>query len=164
VSLNEYEINIQALRSLYQIDPAARRLFDDFAGRQRNQRITSVDQVVERLGGPDVTRSDVVRVLRKLDELQAGEFKEGRRGHPNRLEWRYSMIEIGRVASGAIDDIQQTESDDDPFDGTPTTLLDHRFQLRPDLQLDLRLPSDFTEREAARLSDFIKALPFGPLS
>ncbi len=50
------------------------------------------------------------------------------------------------------------DEEDERFDPAGTIM--HKFQLRPHWQVDLALPLDLTEREAARLSEFIKTLPF----
>ncbi len=39
----------------------------------------------------------------------------------------------------------------------------HRFVLRPDFQVQLELPQDLNQREANRLAEFIRTLPFEPI-
>lgn len=39
-------------------------------------------------------------------------------------------------------------------------LIKHKFRLRRDLEIEFRLPENFSKAEAARLADFIGALPF----
>lgn len=158
-----------ALRRLYASDRAAHLILDDFAGRQRNQRVTKVDQVLSRLSTHALARTDVIRIFRKLEELGYGEFVEGRRGHPSRFEWRFGLVSVGKAAAGTsqvLEEVRENEDEDDDSEPTSVNLpgsLSHKFQLRPDWQIDLILPSDLTAREALRLSDFVKTLPFDPV-
>ena len=48
---------------------------------------------------------------------------------------------------------------ENPYHPGPATLT-HRFNLRPDLEIQFQLPTDLDDAEAERLSEFIRTLPF----
>lgn len=39
-------------------------------------------------------------------------------------------------------------------------MLTHKFRLRADLEISLELPADLSIKEVARVSEFLKTLPF----
>jgi len=164
--LDASTIDITGLKSFYGSDQAAKAILDDFAGRQRNRGVTKVDQLLDRMNSQGFNRSDVIRVLRKLEELGFGDFVEGRRGHPSRFEWRYELVAVGKAASGdlqhlqEVSDVDEEDEDIEHVPDVPSGSIAHKFQLRPDRQVELILPVDLTTREANRLSEFIKTLPF----
>lgn len=169
-TLNSSTLNLKALKALYSSDSAAKAVLDEFASRQRNQQITKLEQLLFRLNnsGVGVAKSDVITVLRKLDEYGCGDFRTGRKGHPTRFEWKYDLVSVGKAAAGgtqAVEEIQPTADQDNgedevPAKAVPEGALQHTFQLRPGWQVELALPSDLSAREAGRLSEFIKTLPF----
>lgn len=85
------------LRSLYNQDETAQNLLDWLAKRKRDASSTSVDRMCTIL---KASRGEAVRIARELANLGCGEFKNGRRGQPSRLEWSYSCISLGRAAAG----------------------------------------------------------------
>lgn len=164
---------VKGLQQLYGSNPAARRLFDNFAARQKDRRVTPASRAAVLA---DTSHTEVVALLRELDELGAGEFKLGRRGSKTRIEWLYSQRSLGEVARGAAakpEDIEKvnpaeleesegdiTEADGVESDEQDEAWIAHDFQLRPDLRVALRLPADLTLREAERLAGFIRQIPF----
>lgn len=154
-------IDSERLRLLYSGNPTAKMLMDHFAGRQRDRAETTVDRLFERLiaEGKPVTRSDLVQVFRELQGLGAGSFIVGRKGHPSRFRWSVSSVELGKAAPGGEASVpvprpaksQSRERSD---------VISHRFVLRADFTVSFLLPSDLSSAEAARLSDFVRTLPF----
>lgn len=164
----------KALKALYSSDPAVKIILDEFGSRQRNQQVTKLDQLLLRLSnaGKGVARPEAINVLRKLEEAGCGKFLTGRKGHPTRFEWQYDLVSVAKVATGegqVVEEIQrapQTDNGEEPEveeAPLPEGAIEHTYQLRADWQVTMALPSDLTAREAARLSEFIKTLPFdGP--
>lgn len=163
------------LQSLYQADEVARRLLDNLANRRKDRRITPASRAAVLA---DASHGEVVALLRKLDEIGAGEFKVGRRGSKTRIEWLYSQRGLGQAARGdtaqpeKIDEVDPAELEDSEADvetdaetsdeeAEDDGLVAHSFQLRPDLCLSIRLPADLTSKEAERLGGFIRQVPFG---
>jgi hypothetical protein len=162
-------LDLRALRALYNSDMATKAVLDEFASRQRNQRVTKLEQLLVRLNnaGIGVAKSDVIGVLRKLDEFGCGDFRTGRKGHPTRFEWKYDLVSVNKAAAGGTQEVEQIRVEDhDNYDedaivkAVPEGAIQHTFQLRPDWQIELTLPADFSARESTRLSEFVKTLPF----
>ncbi len=170
-SFNSATLNLKALKALYTSDSAAKAVLDEFASRRRNQQTTKLEQLLFRLNnsGVGVAKADVIAVLRKLDEYGCGDFRTGRKGHPTRFEWKYDLVSVGKAAAGGtqeVEEIQPTADQDNGDDeiaakAVPEGAIQHTFQLRPDWQVELALPADLSAREAGRLSEFVKTLPFG---
>lgn len=115
-----------AIRSLYEQNPDATRLFDWTASLQNDTTETSIDRMVTMLG---ISRSAVVGLARQLQEAGCGEFIVGRRGSPSRFRWAYSRVSLGQVASGeaeeieeAYDPIPETEEEDATPQGSERNL------------------------------------------
>ncbi|MCC7499809.1 MAG: hypothetical protein IT160_19670 [Bryobacterales bacterium] len=164
-------LDTKALKALYSTDPVAKIILEDFGARQRNQQITKLDQLLFRLSNArkSVSRADAINVLRSLDDAGCGRFLTGRKGHPTRFEWQYDLVSVAKAATGEVQQVEeiqpapQTDNGDEPIiekESLPEGTIKHTYQLRADWQVTLALPSDLTAREAARLSEFIKTLPF----
>ncbi len=126
-----------------------RRLSD----QQRPRREVAVDAVQDT---HKATRSEVVKLFRQLEELDLGEFMVGRRGRQSRFVWA-ETLDIARIAAQALADGCEP---DGSAKAVPESMIPHRYVLRPGAELQFRLPADLTQREADRLGDFIKTLPF----
>ena len=167
-SFDSPSLNLKAIKTLYLSDSVAKSILDDFASRQRSQEVTKLDILLLRLSNASkpAPRADAINVLRKLQEFGCGDFIAGRKGHPTRFEWQYDLVSVGKAAAGENQHVEEIQSiaevesgDDDTADGCGNTI-EHKYQLRPDWQAEITLPVDLTAREAMRLSEFIKTLPF----
>lgn len=120
--------------------------------------------------------------LRQLAMAGCGELIVGRRGAPTRFRSIAGMNRLGDLmargapASAAVargpragaSRAGAAPAPERPWpptkppepDETRPALVTHRFQLRPDLVIQLHLPRDLTTREAERLGMFIDSLPF----
>jgi hypothetical protein len=145
------------LREAYSSGVAAKAMLDDFASRTNNQRITKVDQILNRVRSANVQRWEVIALFRKLEELEHGKFIEGRKGHPSRFVWSSSPIDVGKAAQGDIAPINMVSIDASADDGLEE-LRDYVFPLRNGTDATFELPVDLTLKEAERLSAFIKTL------
>ncbi len=159
--LDSEKVNVGKLRGVYSRHKAARALLDHFAKRKNAMRQTSVDRLltVLRDDGTEVSRGDLIDVLRELEDTGCGTFRIGRRGWPSRFEWRVDLVSVGQAAAGERKEIENI-TDEAVEEEVEEQVFPHLFQLRPGQQVKLELPRDLTSREAARLADFIKTLPF----
>lgn len=161
---------IAGLRDLYRDNDVARRLFDDLAGRQKDRSMTPASRAAYLA---NASHGEIVTLFRRLDSLGAGEFKIGRRGAKTRIEWLFSMRSLGEVAKGEanqpeeIDPTQLADGElDSPEEENSEVAIDdvewimHPFQLRPDLRISIKLPTNLTMKEAERLAGFIRQVPF----
>ncbi len=154
------ELNVTGLRNLYKKNHTAQLLLDYFAGRSNNATETKVDRILHILNqnGEDVPRSQIIDAFRELEKLQCGTFVTGRKGWPSRFVWNIGLVEVGKVASGEEQQVRTTEVQSNAEEEAET--LKHIFFLRPDMQVELSLPSDLTLREAKRLATFVESIPF----
>jgi hypothetical protein len=161
VEIKDGNIDLKALRNLYQSDKVARAFLDYAARRQRNAVETPVDRVRMNLRheGCAASRKDTIELFRKLADIGCGEFVVGRRGRESRFLWSVGLVSVGRAASGESEEIERITEDDSSDDETSDTLT-HRFHLRPDNTVEFDLPTNLTESEANRLADYIRTLPF----
>jgi hypothetical protein len=152
------------LKELYASNPVAKALFDWFATRQKDARETPVDRsawMTER------ERSEIRELFQHLEGLGLGRFIVGRKGHKSRMAWEFSIRSIARAAQGAREPIADIDPemveewiDDESSDEAEDGLLGHEFQLRAGLKVSIKLPEDFTSKEAERLAAFVKSIPF----
>ncbi len=149
---------IQGIRNLSEQDEAADRLFTAFSERKNDASETTVRRAAQ-IANADY--GSMVKIFRKLDELDAGRFIPGRHGYESRIEWGYSIRSLGQISTGRSSTPQAVPSDA-LLDDTPAeegNSVKHEFVLRSDLRIRFELPSNLSEKEADRLAGFIKTLP-----
>lgn len=164
--LEENKVDIKALKRLYANSAVAKAAMDYFASRQYNSGSTKVDRLERTLAQAEYEfpRRDVIGFLRQLEGLGCGTFVIGRRGQPSRFEWGVQMISVAKASKGEeqaikrLDPVEVPREEDE--EDVPAGTLRHPYRLRPELTISLDLPSDLTMKEAARLAEFIKTLPF----
>src|SRR5690242_12856557 len=88
------------LTDLYTENESAQAILNDFAERFRKRRVTTLDQVLNRVAG--ISRSEAIRVFRSLEDIGCGEFVEGRKGHLSRFVWTDDLTAVGRAARGEV--------------------------------------------------------------
>lgn len=153
-------INRKELQALYSESTEAKAILDYFASRERNWNETTIDRLLAKLNQDEsrVGRGGAIKVLRRLAELGCGRFVAGRKGHATRLEWSVRLVDLGRAAAGESVSIEPAPAGD--VKEPANDLLEHRYRLRKELDVPLRLPADLTAVEAGRLAAFIQTLPF----
>ena len=161
-------VDAKELGLFYRDSPTAKVLLDYLAARKKNSAKTDVDRLeqVLRQEGHSVARKDIISVLKRLEDLHCGQFVVGRRGQPSRFEWAVQMSDLGSAARGEqravrAFDAEESELDEADVAKPSDDLLLHTYMLRPNVVTTLSLPKDLTEKEAVRLAEFIKTLPFG---
>jgi hypothetical protein len=161
------EFDIGSLRRAYDRNPAVKRIMDYVANRKNNSEQLIADRLEAIFARDDVplARGEIVQAFKEFQNLGLGEFLVGRRGQPTRFRWRVQMIEAGRSARGEIDSVPLIDAAGEELEvvqNAPSTksVIRHSFNLRPNFSVDVSLPPDFSEREASRLAEFIKTLPF----
>lgn len=147
------------LRNLHRHHDAARKILDAVASRGNDVGETPVELFIDELA---LDRASVIDALRQLGDVGCGEFVVGRRGAPSRFRWTLSTAALAdRLAALDGDEsLAAPVAVERAVEEATGPLWPHRFQLRPDLVIELRLPRDLTAREAARLGKFIESLPF----
>lgn len=165
-NIEQTNVDIKGLKRLYTNGPVAKAALDYLSGRQKNSRWTKVDRLERQLGqaGHQFSRRDVIGFMKQLEQQRCGKFVIGRRGQPSRFEWDMNMISVAKASRGEEQSVEPLDPVEMPRDeeeeDVPAGTLRHPYRLRPDLVISLDLPSDLTAREAARLAEFIKTLPF----
>lgn len=143
----------RSLRRLARGDLSAERVISIFARRERGDDV-SVERLIDQAG---LGRSEVVRVLKRMEECGAGTFVIGRRGASSRFVGSAPLSEIGNsaIVEPSVDGPDAPQSAADSTD----ELAFHIFALRVKPLLRLALPVDLTQAEADRLIGFLQALP-----
>jgi hypothetical protein len=173
-TLAEKDIDMDAIRDLYSKNPTAKLAFDDFATRKLNRRETTVERLHAVLAAKNlnVSYANVRDFLRELAKLKCGEYRIGRRGWHSRLVWIVGLVSLGQAAAGTRANVEklnfaeaaeETDPAEEPEPASPRAeTLDIRviYPLRIDRHIEFLIPKDLTTREAQRLADFIKTLPF----
>ena len=84
------------------------------------------------------------------------------------MVWSVGIVSLGQVASGKATAVQEidtvsVEEESAPSDNKAVEhdLMDVSYPLRKELMVRFSLPKNLTQKEANRLADFIKTLPFG---
>ena len=117
---------IKKLRRMLKDSSVAHAIFGWLSEYQRNTESMMVDKAEysARVWAREnfdheveVTRSEVISIMRELEELQLGRFIVGRRGAESRFEFWTSRVQIGQAAMGQIDEINIEE-------GTGTFLIE----------------------------------------
>jgi hypothetical protein len=154
------KIELKELRRLYNSSADFKVALDYFASRERNWRETKINRFRKNLNdeGKGISRGEAIALFRRLEELGCGNFVVGRRGSESRFRWSVGFIDVGQAAAGETEEIDTTAPLDavDPADD----LLEHKFLLRKDLHVPIRLPADLTTAEASRLAAYVQTLPF----
>ncbi len=107
---------VRPLREMYK-EPGAKAFFDWAAGRERDAAQTRIAVIADRTGMAEHEARDLVY---RLEELKCCEFIVGRKGHPSRVRWDYSLIGMGQAARG---DSNQVEEIDPEVEGADADLL-----------------------------------------
>ncbi|OFW00141.1 MAG: hypothetical protein A3H94_03395 [Acidobacteria bacterium RIFCSPLOWO2_02_FULL_60_20] len=159
-----HQLDVVGLKTLYENDVSSKRILECFArGPSGSDRISldSLEKELRSMGSP-VRRSNIVRVIKQLVGLGMGVFIVGRRGSPSRFLSEENLASIGQLAAepSKENDGVQAGSGKNFNSKSKTAILRHPFHLRPDFEVGLDLPRDFNAREASRLAEFIKTLPF----
>lgn len=156
---------VKKLTGLYQEDEVARRLFDWLSERRKDITETSVDRASWMAQSQPY---EIIRLFRELEEIGCGTFILGRKGWKTRFRWNYSVRSLGETAKGQtakladidINNVDVEENMQDTGETVSILMHAHNFQLRPNLQLTIELPGDFSAKEAERMSQWLKSIPF----
>lgn len=156
--MRENNFNEKAINGLYLSNSSARTILKELANMPRQDE-TLIETLEKKLSKThsEITRREIVTLFKALDEYGAGEFVPGRRGHPSRFRWEVDSIRLSVAGeSGKATELTPSFAAVE----APVVLITHRYQLRPDMVITLSLPSNISQTEANRLSQFINSLPF----
>lgn len=119
MNVNINDAIIARLKELYQEDRNARRFLDKAASRQREASATSIERIMVHCETD--SRADAVKLAKQFEAIECAEFIVGRRGAPSRLEWKYSLISLGRSAAGEVDELQSVSDTAELDEGSKDT-------------------------------------------
>lgn len=160
------KVDLASIRRLYNDNPTARAILDNFANRKKISRETTVAAIFTDLPRHGyqhkLTHHQIVEVLEKLGAYGCGRLVQDNNVLRTKLVWNenVSMKDIGRVASQE-DSAGARKIQTEHNVGIPAgRLISHTYRLRSDYPpIKIELPEDFTRTEANRVADFIKTLP-----
>jgi hypothetical protein len=170
---NIQDDTLAQIRALYRNGLPIATFFDWAASRDRDAKETSVDRLIEKL---QIAKPQAIKICKQLQDAGCGRLFYGRRGAKTRIRWFYSLRSLGKAAKGdssQLDEINDEFDEDDaaaaPVQAKlreamagagPSEGIEHRFALRPSINVTVSLPEDLTKREAERFAAFIQSLPF----
>ena len=167
---NNNNDNLDKIRRLYAENITAKAAFDYFASCKNNKRSTTVDRLLQviQARGTRASYGEVKEVLMELARLRCGKYVIGRRGHQSRIEWSVGLVSLGQAAAGnrlqiekfVEEGVEQQEAEDTETAVEQMSDMKVSYPLRHDRNVELILPKNLSAREAHRLSEFIKTLPF----
>lgn len=152
------------LKALYKADDTFKRIVAWFDDRKKDSWEMPVRIAAMRT---DLDEREVRRVFKQLAELNCGRFIKGRgESAESRMQWKLSIRGIAAAAKGETSNIEEVQAaPEDTLEAEEKLKVPdadgvtHTFKLRADFDVVIKLPSDFTEGEAERLSRFLKAVP-----
>lgn len=160
------KINPKDIMAIVALSDTAKVFLESLANRDKNRKVTTVDQVVSRYKVP---RRDVIEMFKAMDEAGLGAFILGRRNQPSRFSWTTRMKDVGQAAIGETEEIDEIDEDEFVSTGDDISIeedddfldcYDHPFKLRAGFEpITLSLPKDLTPQEADRIASFVKSLP-----
>jgi hypothetical protein len=153
------------LSDLYAANSDLKILVDWLASKQRDTRKLKARVAAYRT---EKTELEIREVLKIFRDLGLGTYKTGRKGGETRFEFSVSSRSLQNAAKRGtlvqpIDtktaEDEEEEEEEDESKKPRSSVLDHTFNLRGDFVVRLKLPDDFSSKEAGRLSAFINSLP-----
>ncbi|HEY9815684.1 MAG TPA: hypothetical protein V6D20_07785 [Candidatus Obscuribacterales bacterium] len=163
---------LERLRRLYSSGVVAAAVIYFLRNRDATGCEVNVDDLQEKLQqeNSEISRQEVIDVLKKLQELGLGRFWTGRRGKPSRFQPYGSFSSLGSIVldessnNSVEDEISISSSLDirtqESGNEVGCNHISHSYVLRPDYKVEFELPSDLNTIEAERLAAYIKTLPF----
>ena len=152
-------MDANAFRRTYSDSKAAKAICDHMESRERNQNETKLHRILMHLE-PEFTKPEVIAGFRALEAADCGKYVEGRHQYKSRFVWSVNSKHLAKVAGGA-DESEAVEEEIDMYEAdSESELIEHVYWLRPNLSVAIELPTDLTQREASRLSQFIDSLSF----
>jgi hypothetical protein len=149
---------ISDLRESFQAWPPTRLYVDWARDVEDTPEATATKELSELL---ELKPVDAKELFDGIVKLGLAERIVGRRTHPSRLKWRYTLRSIAAVAMGEADDFEPVGRSLAPVRKPATPLIEYVFQLRRDLKIRLSLPADFSKQDIVRLTAFLETLPLG---
>lgn len=159
-------------------------LSDDRPSKNEYDTVVTEARELEAQENPDLDlqRWQVIEVLKALGEkADVGVFITGRRGRETRFEWTYTPSSVAQCAKGEDEVLVPTtpndNGEDDEGENSPNPSEDtasrhiveastksqsgdktHRYWLRDDYEVVIKLPSDLTSDETEHLASFVRAI------
>lgn len=135
-------------------NPSHRYVYDILSKKRNNEEVDATALLTELLAdGRSYSYQELISSLKALGDLGLGTFIVGRHGSKTRFRLpQHRLISLDKVAELRG---QASAPSLSPPDGSES----HTFKLRPDFTVEMRLPTNFTRKEAERLSIFLRALP-----
>ncbi len=101
-----------------------------------------------------------LHIFKELEKRGAGKVTLGRHGRPTRFEWEEPPATFAQAALTFMDDgAVPASAGAEASAASAPLLVRYSFPLRSELMLEVRVPTDVTHEELARLADFTRLLP-----
>lgn len=151
--------SVDLLPLLNALDGTEMAKFRDYlTTRERFPRELTVEKA-HKLLGPDFTRSDTWTALQDLADLGTGTAILGRKGRQSRLVWTVHPLTLAQAISNKESRLEVTSKEVVIEDPDEAEMVECKFNLRSDLEIELQIPKDMTIAERKRLSSWVMLLP-----
>ena len=154
---------IDRLREMYRSNKIYQAIFDWFAARRRDRKVSSVQRLEGflRVAGFPESRRFVITFLRDLQAAHCGRFIMGRRGRVSRFKWATSMASVGRAACGQQDWITALVTA--PIEPKPSPIQSgcpvvYRLNFGPSRFAVVSVPPGLSDDEAIKLAEYVTTL------
>ena len=126
-----------------------------FFGYCEEQKTTPRETDINKLRSAlDVSRRDMVELVKGIVDAGIGTRIIGRRGFNSRIRWHFTLPSIARVAQGEAHELEEVGAQRSGDD-----LVEYSFKLRDNRPpVTMKLFRDLTDREVERLHLFQKSL------
>lgn len=149
------EALVEALKTY----PAAKDVLEHLAFAEEHYKVSNVQGIVNSI---ECDYYEVVKVLKHLDVHKLGQFIVGRKGKDTRIVWNFHPRSIGNLAFNESNSLSPISNEMKEYDGGVENreTISHNFYLRPNFNLELKLPKDFNRKDLNRLEKWLDTIPF----
>lgn len=147
------------LRKLAEKNLTVNEFMEYLASRQRHASEMTVEKAMKAI--PGATRAEVIQMFKSLETLGIGDWLLGRHGKKTRFEWKAYPGDVAKAWAGEIDGIPlEAKGTDFEDQEEEPDFVEHKLQLRRNIEISLSLPVDLSDKEASKIARWIENLAF----
>lgn len=162
VANNTKTINLNNLRGAMEENSLVKRIVNKLVKNYDEITVTEIQELITSAEF-QFSRWNVIKALKKLQDLGFLYFISGRKGRVSRVVWNISTRKLNSaVKDNVISEIEiasnKYNTEIPKVKRNLGTTFRHSFQLRPDMKINFSLPKNIQKEEITCLSTFITTL------